>query len=184
MLLKRGAKPAPVPAQAIGPFSSKGVHYIVVVVGDPALKRITVDLEVALQANGVDSDPKHLLRAVQRGTQQGGFSRKLDAIAMPMQHQAAAWLPLEQWLITGIRDPVDRAEAQFLQLLRWCSHLQGLLVPTMPFKLMWLRRREWKCCFDWDLSFCSFIRISGGFTTRRLGIPWIGCSDSPDLDRF
>ena len=45
---------------------------------------------------------------------------------MPMQHQAAAWLPLEQSLITWIRDPVDRAEAQFLQLLRWCSHLQRL----------------------------------------------------------
>ena len=43
-----------------------------------------------------------------------------------MQHQSAAWLPFEQGLITGIRDPVDRAEPQFLQLLRWCSHLQRL----------------------------------------------------------
>jgi hypothetical protein len=33
---------------------------------------------------------------------------------------------LEQSLIAWIRDPVDRAEAQFLQLLWWCSHLQGL----------------------------------------------------------
>ena len=65
MLLERGAQPAPVPSQAIGPFSSKGAHHIVVVVGDPALKRVTVDLEVALQANGVATDPKHLFGAVQ-----------------------------------------------------------------------------------------------------------------------
>ncbi len=53
-------------------------------------------------------------------------SREVDAITMPMQHQAAAWLPLEQGLVTWIHDPVDRAEPQFLQLLRWCSHLQRL----------------------------------------------------------
>ena len=37
MLLERGAQPAPVPAEAIGSFSSKGAHHGVVVVGDPAL---------------------------------------------------------------------------------------------------------------------------------------------------
>ena len=61
LFLERGAQSAPVPAQAIGPFSSKGVHHVVVVVGDPAFQRIAVDLEVALQANGVGSDPKHLI---------------------------------------------------------------------------------------------------------------------------
>ena len=65
LFLERGAMPAPVPDQAIGSFSSKGAHHVVVVVGDPALKGITVDLEVALQANGVGSDPKHLFGAVQ-----------------------------------------------------------------------------------------------------------------------
>ena len=65
LFLERGAQPAPVPAQATGPFSSKGTHHVVVIVGDPAIQRITVDLEVALQANGVGSDPKHLFRTVQ-----------------------------------------------------------------------------------------------------------------------
>ena len=65
LFLERGDQPAPVPAQAIGSFSSKGAHHVVVVVGDPAFKRIAVDLEVALQANGVGSDPKHLFGAVQ-----------------------------------------------------------------------------------------------------------------------
>ena len=65
LFLEHGAQSAPIPAQAIGPFSSKGAHHVVVIVGDPALKRITVDLEVALQANGVGSDPKHLFRTVQ-----------------------------------------------------------------------------------------------------------------------
>ena len=65
LFLKRGAQPAPVLGQAIVPFSSKGVHHVVVVVGDPAFKRFTVDLEVALQANGVGSDPKHLFGAMQ-----------------------------------------------------------------------------------------------------------------------
>ena len=65
LFLERGALPAPVTAQAIGPFSSKGVHHVVVVVGDPAFKRFTVDLEVALQANGVGSESKHLFGAVQ-----------------------------------------------------------------------------------------------------------------------
>ena len=62
---ERGAQPAPVPGQAIGPFNSKGAYHVVVVIGDPAFKRTTVDLEVALQANGVGSDPKHLFGAVQ-----------------------------------------------------------------------------------------------------------------------
>ena len=65
MLLERGAQPAPVPSQADGPLSPKGAHHVVVIVGDPAFKRITVDLEMALQANGVGSDPKHLFGAVQ-----------------------------------------------------------------------------------------------------------------------
>ena len=65
LCLKRGAQPAPVLGQAIGPFSSKGVHHVVVVVGDPAFQRIAVDLEVALQANGVGSESKHLFGAVQ-----------------------------------------------------------------------------------------------------------------------
>ena len=65
LFLKRGAQPAPVPAQATGPLSSKGTHHVVVIVGDPAFKRITLDLEVALQANGVGSDPKHLFGAMQ-----------------------------------------------------------------------------------------------------------------------
>ena len=125
LFLERGAKPAPVQAQAIGPLGPKGTHHIVVVIDDPVLQRITVDLEVALQANGVGSDPKHLFRTVQRGTQQRCISRQVDAIAMPMQHQAAALLPLQQGLIARIRDPVDRAEAQFLQMLWWCSNLQG-----------------------------------------------------------
>ena len=119
LFLERGAKSAPLPAQAIGPFRPKGTHHIVVVVGDPALKRITVDLDVALQANGMGPDSKHLFRAVKRGTQQGCISRQLDAIAMPVQHQAAAWLSFEQSFIAWIRDPVDRAEAQLLQLLWW-----------------------------------------------------------------
>ena len=37
LFLERGAQPAPVLGQAIGPFISKGVHDVVVVVGDPAL---------------------------------------------------------------------------------------------------------------------------------------------------
>ena len=114
LFLECGAQPVPVPAQAVGSFSSKGAHHVVVVVGDPAIQRIAVDLEVALQANGVGSESKHLFRAVQRRTQQGCIGRQVDAIAMPMQHQAAAWLPLEQGLLAGIHDPVDRAEAQFL----------------------------------------------------------------------
>ena len=65
LLLERGAKPAPVPAQAIWPFRPKGTHHVVVVVDHPSLKRITVDLEVALQANGVGSESKHLFGAVQ-----------------------------------------------------------------------------------------------------------------------
>ena len=65
LFLERDAQPVPVPAQATGPFSSKGVHHVVVVVGDPAFKRFTVDLEVALQANGVGSESKHLFGAVQ-----------------------------------------------------------------------------------------------------------------------
>ena len=65
LCLKRGAQPAPVPDQAIGPFSSKGAHHVVVVVGDPAFQRFTVDLEVALQANGVGSESKHLFGAMQ-----------------------------------------------------------------------------------------------------------------------
>ena len=65
LFLERCAQPAPVPAQAIGSFSSKGAHHVVVVVRDPAFKGITVDLEVALQANGVGSDPKHLFGAMQ-----------------------------------------------------------------------------------------------------------------------
>ena len=65
LFLERGAKPAPVQAQAIGPLGPKGTHHIVVVIDDPVLQRITVDLEVALQANGVGSDPKHLFGAVQ-----------------------------------------------------------------------------------------------------------------------
>ena len=65
LFLERGAQPAPVLGQAIGPFSSKGVHHVVVVVGDPAFQRIAVDLEVALQANGVGSESKHLFGAVQ-----------------------------------------------------------------------------------------------------------------------
>ena len=65
LFLERCAQPEPVPAQAIGSFSSKGAHHVVVVVGDPAFKRIAVDLEVALQANGVGSDSKHLFGAVQ-----------------------------------------------------------------------------------------------------------------------
>ena len=100
-------------AQVKGAFSSKGTHHGVVVVGDPTLKRITVDLEVALQANGVGSESKHLFRTVQRRTQQGFISRQVDAIAMPKQHQSAALLPLEEGLITGICDSVNRAEAQF-----------------------------------------------------------------------
>ena len=48
-----------------GAFSSKGTHHVVVIVRDPAIQRITVDLEVALQTNGVGSDPKHLFRTVQ-----------------------------------------------------------------------------------------------------------------------
>ena len=55
LFLKCGAQPAPVLGQTIGAFSSKGAHHLVVVVGDPAFKRIAVDLEVALQANGVSS---------------------------------------------------------------------------------------------------------------------------------
>ena len=55
LFLERGAQPAPVLAQAIRAFSSKGAHHVVVVVGDPAIQRIAVDLEVALQANGVCS---------------------------------------------------------------------------------------------------------------------------------
>ena len=66
LFLESGAQPAPVLGQAIGPFSSEGVHHVVVVVGDPALKGITVDLEVALQANGVGSQSKHLFDTVQR----------------------------------------------------------------------------------------------------------------------
>ena len=50
--------------------------------------RFSVDLEVALQANGVGPDPKHLFRTVQRRTQQGRLSRQLNAIAMPVQHQS------------------------------------------------------------------------------------------------
>ena len=65
LLLEGVAKPAPLPPQAIGPVRPKGAHNVVVVVGDPALKRITVDFEVALQANGVGSDPKNLLGTVQ-----------------------------------------------------------------------------------------------------------------------
>ena len=65
LFLERGAQPAPVLGQAIGPFISKGVHHVVVVVGDPAFQRIAVDLEVALQANGVGSESKHLFGAVQ-----------------------------------------------------------------------------------------------------------------------
>ena len=65
LFLKRGAQPAPGLGQAIGPFNSKGVHHVVVVVGDPAFQRFTVDLEVALQANGVGSESKHLFGAVQ-----------------------------------------------------------------------------------------------------------------------
>ena len=65
LFLKRGAQPAPVLGQAIWPFSSKGVHHVVVVVGDPAFQRIAIDLEVALQANGVGSESKHLFGAVQ-----------------------------------------------------------------------------------------------------------------------
>ena len=65
LFLERGAQPAPVPDQAIGSFSSKGAHHVVVVVGDPVFKRIAVDLEVALQANGVGSESKHLFGAVQ-----------------------------------------------------------------------------------------------------------------------
>ena len=90
LFLERGSQSAPVPAQATGPFSSKGAHHVVVIVGDPVFKGITVDLEVALQANGMAPDSKHLFRTVQRGTQQGCISRQLDAIAMPVQHQAAA----------------------------------------------------------------------------------------------
>ena len=44
---------------------------------------------------------------------------ELDAIAMPMQHQAGIGLPSQQGFIGRIRDPLDRTEAQFLQLLRW-----------------------------------------------------------------
>ena len=65
LFLERQAKPAPVQAQAIGPLGSKGTQHVVVVIGDPALQRITVNLEVALQANGVGSDPKHLFRTMQ-----------------------------------------------------------------------------------------------------------------------
>ena len=65
LFLERGAQPAPVLGQAIGPLSSKGVHHVVVVVGDPAFHRIAVDLEVELQANGVGSDPKGLFGTVQ-----------------------------------------------------------------------------------------------------------------------
>ena len=65
LFLKRGAQLAPVLGQSIGPFSSKGAHHVVVVVGDPAFQRFTVDLEVALQANGVGSDLKHLFGAMQ-----------------------------------------------------------------------------------------------------------------------
>ena len=65
LCLNRGAQPAPVLGQAIGPFSPKGAHHVGVVVGDPAIQRIAVDLEVALQANGVGSDSKHLFGTVQ-----------------------------------------------------------------------------------------------------------------------
>ena len=65
LLLELGAKLVPFPPQAIGPFRAKGVHHVVEVVGDPTLERIAIDLEVALQANGVGSDPKHLFRTVQ-----------------------------------------------------------------------------------------------------------------------
>ena len=126
LLLELGAKLVPFPPQAIGPFRAKSFHHVVEVVGNPTLESIAVDLEVALQANGVGSDPKHLFRTVQRGTQQGCISRQLDAIAMPMQHQAAVWLPLQQALIAWICDPVDRSEAQFLKRLRRCSSLQRL----------------------------------------------------------
>ena len=66
LLLECGAKPAPIPIQAIGPFRPKGTHHIVVVVDDPSLQCLTVDLEVALQANSVAPDPKHLFSTVQR----------------------------------------------------------------------------------------------------------------------
>ena len=65
LFLKRGAQPAPLPAQAIGSFGPKGTQHIVAVVGDPALQCIAVDLEVAFKANGVGSDPKHLFSTMQ-----------------------------------------------------------------------------------------------------------------------
>ena len=95
LLLQLVSKPAPLPHQAFGPFRPKGAHHIGVVVGDPALQCVSVDLEVALQANGVIADSKHLFRTVQRGTQQGCIGWQVDAIAMPMQRQAAARLSLQ-----------------------------------------------------------------------------------------
>ena len=65
LFLQRCAQPAPVPGQAIGAFRSKGTHHIGMVLGNPTLERVFIDLEMTLQANGVIADSKHLFRTVQ-----------------------------------------------------------------------------------------------------------------------